>query len=85
MFQDADRESKKYIKKGKIDPSWAAREVELLIPASNLNSISGMQSTVTSMDAFVLGMGVGLTHTKKLLIGNFENCKGNWRPRGSNR
>ena len=49
-IQDVDRESMKYIK--------------LLIPASNLDLISGMQSTGTSMDIFVRGMGVGLTHTE---------------------
>ena len=44
-IQDVDRESKKYIKDVRDDPSWAAQEGQLLITASNLNLISGMRST----------------------------------------
>ena len=44
------------------------QEARLLIPASNLNLISGMRSTGTSMDIFVRGVGVGLTHTENLLM-----------------
>ena len=62
-IQDVDRESRKYIKTEKDDPSWAAQEGQLLILASNLDLISGMRSTGTSMDIFA-----GLTHTEKLLI-----------------
>ena len=50
------------------DPSWAAQEGQLLIPASNLDLIPGMRSTGTSMDIFVRGVGVGLTHTENLII-----------------
>ena len=67
-LQDVYRESMKYIKTEREDPSWAAQEEQLLIPASNLDLISGMQSTGTSMDVFVRGVGVGLTHTENLLI-----------------
>ena len=67
-IQDVDRESIKYMKTELEDPSWAAQEGRLLIPASNLDLIPGMQSTVTSMDIFVRGVGVGLTHTENLLI-----------------
>ena len=65
MIQDVDRESMKYIRD---DPSWAAQEGRLLIPASNLDLIPGMRSTGTSMDIFVRGVGVGLTHTENLII-----------------
>ena len=67
-IQDVDRESMKYRKTEQEDPSWAAQEGRLLIPASNLDLISGMRSTRTSMDIFVRGVGVGLTHTENLLI-----------------
>ena len=67
-IQDADRESMKYIKTERDDPSWAAQEGQLLIPASILDLISGLRLTGTSMDIFVRGVGVGLTHTEKLLI-----------------
>ena len=66
--QDVDRGSMKYVKTERDDPSWAAQERQLLIPASNLDLISGMRSTGTSMDIFVPGVGVGLTHTENLLI-----------------
>ena len=65
---DVDRESMKYIKTERDDPSWAAQEGQLLILASNLDLISGMRSTGTSMDISVRGVGVGLTHTEKVLI-----------------
>ena len=67
-IQDVDRESMKYIKTERYDPSWAAQEGQLLIPTSNLALTSGMRSTGTSMDIFVRGVGVGLTHTEKFLI-----------------
>ena len=67
-IQDVDRQSMKYKKTERDDPSWAAQERQLLIPTSNLDLISGMRLTGTSMDIFVRGVGVGLTHTEKLLI-----------------
>ena len=56
-IQDVDRESMKYIKTERDDPSWAAQEGQLLIPASNLDLIFGVQSTGTSIDIFVLVPG----------------------------
>ena len=67
-IQDVDRESMKYMKTEQEDPSWAAQEGRLLIRASNLDLIPGMQSTGTLMDIFVRGVGVGLTHTENLII-----------------
>ena len=67
-IQEVDRESIKYMKNERDDPSWAAQEGRLLIPASNLDLIPGMRSTGTSMDIFVQGVGVGLTHTENLII-----------------
>ena len=63
-IQDIDRESMKFIKTEREDPSWAAQEGQLLIPDSNLDLFSSMLSTGTSMDFFVRGVGVGLTHTE---------------------
>ena len=65
-IRNVERESMRYIKTEMPDSSWAAQEGKLLIPASNLDLISRMQSTGTSMDIFVWGVGVGLTHTEKL-------------------
>ena len=67
-IQDVDRESMKYRKTEREDPSWAAQEGRLLIQASNLDLISGMRLTGTSMDIFVRGVGVGLSHTENFLI-----------------
>ena len=69
-IQDVDRESIKYLKTEREDPSWAAQEGRLLIPASNLDLIPGMRSTGTSMDIFVRGVGAGLTHTENLIKKN---------------
>ena len=71
-IQDVDRESRKITKTERDDPSWAAQEGQLLIPTSNLDLISGMRSTGTSMDIFVRVVGLGLTHTEKLLIKNLR-------------
>ena len=67
-IQDEDQESMKYRKTEREDPSWAAQEGRLLNLSSNLDLISGMRSTGMSMDIFVRGVGVALTHTKNLLI-----------------
>ena len=64
-IQIVNRESIKDIKTERDDPSWAAQQGQLLIPASNVGLISGMRSTGTSIDTFVRGVGVGLTHTEK--------------------
>ena len=67
-IQDIDRESMKYIKTERDDPSWDAQEGQLFLPASNVDLISGMRSTGTSKEVFVRGVGVGLTHTENLII-----------------
>ena len=58
MIQDVNRESKSYLKNDEDDPSWAAQEGQLLIPAFNLNLKPGIRSTGTTMDIFVSGLGV---------------------------
>ena len=74
-IQDVDRESIKYLKTEREDPSWAAQEGRLLIPASNLDLIPGMRSTGTSMDTFVRGVGVGLTNNEILLIKKLRKAR----------
>ena len=63
-IQNVDRESMKYIKNDKDDPSWTAQEGQLLIHASNLNLKSGMRSTGPSMVIFVWGVGDDLPTLK---------------------
>ena len=84
-IQDVDRESIKYMRTEREDPSWAAQEGRLLIPAFNLDLIPGMRSTGTSMDIFVRGVGVGLTHTENLIIKKIRNSKRDRRLRSRNR
>ena len=64
-IRDVVRESMKYIKTERNDPSWAAQVGQLLIPASILDLKSGVQSTGTSLDIFCPGSG-GRT---------YPNCK----------
>ena len=66
-IRDVDRESMKYIKTEMDDPSWAAQEGQLLIPASNLDLKSGVQSTGTSLDIFCPGSG-GRTYPNSKII-----------------
>ena len=63
-IQDVDRGNMKYVKTERDDPSWATKEGRLLIPASNLDLISVMQSTGTSMDNFVRGVRYDLPTLK---------------------
>ena len=56
-IQDVERGSMKYRNTERADPSWAAQEGRLLIPASNLDLKSGMRSTGTTMDIFVRKRG----------------------------
>ena len=56
-IRDIDRESMKYIKTERNDPSWAAQEGQLLIFASHLDLKSGVRSTETSLDIFCPGSG----------------------------
>ena len=56
-IQDVDRESIKYMKTEREDPSWAAQEGRILIAASNLDLRPGMRSTGTSMNIFFPGSG----------------------------
>ena len=74
-IQEEDRESIKYMKTGREDPSWAAQEGRLLIPASNLDLIPGMRSLGTSMDIFIRGVGVGHTHTENLIMKQFRRAR----------
>ena len=69
-IQDVGRESMKYMKTEREDPSWDAQEGRILIPASNLDLIPGMRSTVTSMDIFFPESGVRLIHTENLILKN---------------
>ena len=84
-IQDVDRESVKYIKTEREDPSWAAQEGQLLIPAFNLDLISGMRLTVTSMDIFFPGSGGRTYPHRKFFNKKIRNSKRDRRFRSRNR
>ena len=57
----------KFISHDYTETSWVAPDGPLHVPESNLDLLDFGRSTGTSMDIFVRGMGVGLTHTKNLM------------------
>ena len=59
-IQNVDKDGIKYISNDNTDP--------LRVPQSNLDLLDFGRSTGTSMDIFVRGVGVGLTHIENLII-----------------
>ena len=64
-IQRVDVSAEKHVKLKDPLFGWTATDRPLEIPPDNLDSAS---STRTSMNIFVRGVGVGLTHTKNLTI-----------------
>ena len=67
-IQDVDQTSIKYISHDNTEYNWVAPDGSLRVPKSNLDLLDSGQSTGTSMDFFVRGVGVRLNHTKNLMI-----------------
>ena len=67
-IQDVDKDGIKYVSQDNTDSNWVAPDGPLRVPQSNLGLIDFGRSTGTSMDIFVQGVGVGLTHNKNLII-----------------
>ena len=67
-LQDVHKDGMKYVCHDNTESNWVAPDGPLRVPESNLDLLDFGRSTGTSMDIFVLGMGVGLTHTKNLII-----------------
>ena len=64
-IQQVDVSSEKHVKTKYPLFGWTATDRPLEVPPDNLDSAS---STGTSINIFVRGVGVGLTHTKNLMI-----------------
>ena len=64
-IQQVDVSAKKHMKSENPLFGWTATDRPLEIPPENLSNV---QSTGTSINFFVRGVGVGLTHTKKLML-----------------
>ena len=67
-IQDVDQNSIKYISHDNTESNWVATYGPLRVPESNLDLLDPGRSTGTSMDIFVRGVGVGLSHTKNFMI-----------------
>ena len=69
-IQDVDKDRIKYISYDITESNWVAPDGPLHVPQTNLDLLGFGRSTGTSMDIFVRGVGVGLTHTENLIIKN---------------
>ena len=74
-IQDVDRDGIKYVSHDNTESNWVAPDGPLRVPQSNLNLLDFGRSTGTSTDIFVRGVGVGLTHTKNLIIKKLKSAR----------
>ena len=74
-IQDVDKDGIKYISRDNTESNWVAPDGPLRVPQSNLDLLDFGRSTGTSMDIFVRGVGVGLTHTKNLIIKKWKSAR----------
>ena len=74
-IQDNDKDGIKYVSHDNTESNWVAPDGPLRVPQSNLDLLNFGQSTGTSMDIFVRGVGVGLAHTKNLIIKKLKSAR----------
>ena len=74
-IQDVDKDGVKYISHDNTESNWVAPDGALRVPQSNLDLLDFGRSTGTSMDIFVRGVWVGLTHTKNLIIKKMKSAR----------
>ena len=74
-IQGVDQNSIKYISHDNTESNWVAPDGLIRVPDSNLDLLDFRQSTGTSMDIFIRGVGVGLTHTKNLIIKKLKSAR----------
>ena len=68
-IQEVDQSSIKYISLDNTESNWIAPDGPLCASESNIRSVDGW---------FVRVVGVGLTHTKKLIIKKLKLARGTW-------
>ena len=78
-IQDVDKDGIKYDSHDNTESNWVDPDGPLRVPESNLDLLDFGRSTGTSMDIFLRGVGVGLTHAKNLIIKKLKIGKGNRR------
>ena len=74
-IQDVDKDGIKYISHDNTEYNWVAPDGPLRVPQSNLDLLDFGRPTGTSMDIFVRGVGVGLTHTENLIIKKLKSAR----------
>ena len=83
-IQDVDQTIIKYISHDNTESNWIVPDGPLRVPNSNLDRLTSRRSTGTSVEIFVRGVGVGLIHTKNLLIKKSNSAREkqeNWKRR----
>ena len=73
-IQDVDKDGIKYVSHDNTESNWVAPDCPLRVPQSNIDLLDFGRSTWTSMDFFVRGVGVRLTHTKNLIIKQLKSA-----------
>ena len=74
-IQDVDKDGIKHVSHDNTESNWVAPDGPLRVPQSKLDRLDFGRSTGTSMDIFVRGVGVGLTHTKNLMIKKLKSAR----------
>ena len=74
-IQGVDQNSIKYISHDNTKCNWVAPDGRLRVPVSNFDFFDFGQLTGTSMDIFVRGVGVELTHTEDLMIKKLKSAR----------
>ena len=82
-IQYVDQTSIKHISHDKTEYNWIAPDGPSCVSESNLDIIHRGRSKGTSMNVFVRGVGVGLTHAKNLMIKKLAK-KGELETEGKN-
>ena len=85
-IQDVDKDGIKYVSHDNTESIWVAPDGPLRVSQSNLDLLVFGRSTGTSMDIFVRGVGVGLTHTENLIIKKLKSARetGELKTKGEN-
>ena len=74
-IQDVDKDGIKDVSHDNTVSNWVAPDAPLCVPESNLDLLDFGQSTGASVDMFVRGVGVGLTHTENLIIKKVKSAR----------
>ena len=72
---DVDKDGIKYVSHDNTESNCVAPDGPLRVSQSNLDLLDFGRSKGTSMDIFVRGVGVGLTHTENLIIKKLKSAR----------